>query len=93
MDVPCLTDRGADVRLPREPHPVDRPVLLISMIVCGGLGTLAASGWNGDAGRFQPIAAVLAVVLFACFLIMFAVFWVGWLMRGHELWREERRER
>ncbi|MBB5116177.1 hypothetical protein ACGF5H_13940 [Micromonospora chalcea] len=81
------------MRLPREPHPVDRPGLLISMIVCGGLGTLAASGWNGDAGRFQPIAAVLAVVLFACFLIMFAVFWVGWLMRGHELWREARRER
>ncbi|MGW3608261.1 hypothetical protein, partial [Micromonospora sp. NPDC005161] len=40
---------------------------------------------------FQPIAAVLAIVLFACFLILFAVFWVGWLMRGHELWRAERR--
>ncbi|MFG3713773.1 hypothetical protein [Micromonospora sp. NPDC047730] len=61
------------------------------MIVCAGLGVLAASGWNGDGGRFQPIAAVLAIVLFACFLILFAVFRVGWLMRGHELWREERR--
>ncbi|MDZ5447789.1 hypothetical protein U2F26_34670 [Micromonospora sp. 4G57] len=79
------------MRLPREPHPVDRPGLVVFMIVCAGLGALAAGGWNGDGGRFQPIAAVLAIVLFACFLILFAVFWVGWLMRGHELWREERR--
>ncbi|MGW9196230.1 hypothetical protein [Micromonospora chersina] len=79
------------MRLPRVPHPVDRPALVVSMIACAGLGTLAASGWNGDGGRFQPVAAVLAVVLFACFLILFAVFWVGWLMRGHEVWREERR--
>ncbi|MFG3697366.1 hypothetical protein ACGF5C_05515 [Micromonospora sp. NPDC047620] len=79
------------MRLPREPHPVDRPGPVLLMIVCAGLGTVAASGWNGDGGRIQPIAAVLAIVLFACFLILFAVFWVGWLMRGHELWREERR--
>ncbi|MFE9651662.1 hypothetical protein [Micromonospora sp. NPDC006431] len=59
------------------------------MIVFFGLGVVAASGWNGDAGRFQPIAAVLAIVLFACFLILFSVFWVGWLMWGHELWRKE----
>jgi hypothetical protein len=65
---------------------------MVSMIICAALGVLAVSGWNGDGGRFQPIAAVLAIVLFACFLILFAVFWAGWLMRGHELWREERQE-
>ncbi|MEU5942761.1 hypothetical protein ABZ807_27125 [Micromonospora sp. NPDC047548] len=81
-----------ELRLPRKPHPVDRPSLLIVMIICAALGVLAVSGWNGDGGRFQPIAAVLAIVLFACFLILFAVFWAGWLMRGHELWREERQE-
>ncbi|MCX4388683.1 hypothetical protein OG777_17320 [Micromonospora peucetia] len=77
------------MRLPREPHPIDRPVITVLMIIFFGLGAVAASGWNGDGGRFQPIAAVLAVVLFGCFLILFAIFWVGWLMRGHELWREE----
>jgi hypothetical protein len=29
----------------------------------------------------QPVAAVFAVVLFACFVILFGIFWVGWLSR------------
>ena len=78
--------------LPRQPHPVDRPDIPALMIVSFVLGLLAAMAWNGNGGRFQPVAAVLAVVFFACFLILFAIYWAGWLMRGHEVWREERRQ-
>lgn len=77
--------------LPRRPHPVDRRVFPVLMVVSFGLGVLMARGWNGDGGLFQPVAAVLAVVFFVCFLILFSIYWTGWLMREHEVWREERR--
>ena len=74
----------------RHPHPVDRPALPILMLAFVVLAALGASGWNGDGGRFQPWAAVMAVVSAASFVVLLAIYWTGWVVRGHMLWLEER---
>nr|BFE68940.1 hypothetical protein GCM10020092_022410 [Actinoplanes digitatis] len=60
------------------------------MIAFAVLAALGASGWNGDGGFFQPLAAVLAVVSAASFVVLLAIYWIGWVVRGHLLWLEER---
>jgi hypothetical protein len=33
-------------------------------------------------------ASILAGVMFACFLILFAVYWLAWMLRGHAVWHD-----
>jgi len=60
-------------------HPVDRPVLPPLMLLFLVLGVVAAF--------VVPPAALL---FFACFVVLFGLYWLGWLLREHELWREGR---
>ncbi|MFF0175689.1 hypothetical protein [Micromonospora profundi] len=36
------------------------------------------------------IASIVSVVFFACFLILFAIYWTGYLLKGHAIWQAER---
>ncbi|MEH0937318.1 hypothetical protein [Micromonospora psammae] len=64
-------------------HPSERPLLPGLMLL-----SLCLAGVSSTAG-----AGFAVVVFLAIFLVFFGVWWLGWLLRGHELWREERRRR
>jgi hypothetical protein len=69
-------------------HPVNRPVLaplMLVFLVAGG-----ALVMTHDTELELPLFDALAVVSFACFALLFGLFWLGWLLREHELWREQR---
>jgi len=69
-------------------HPVDRPVLPPLMLLCLLLG--AGCTLTRGTANAAPIIDAIAVVAFGCFLILFAVYWAGWLLREHTRWRDQR---
>ena len=71
-------------------HPVEEPTLPIYMGLLLAL-SFGAFYSNGTVG--MVFAAILSGALFACFLVLFAVYCCGYLLRGHALWQEERRQR
>ncbi|MBY8871652.1 hypothetical protein K7640_07315 [Micromonospora sp. PLK6-60] len=79
-------------RLPRVPHPADSPALPTYMLIFFvlGLAGFAAHGL-GDGREALIIAIIVSAVFFACFLILFAVYWTGYLLKGHAVWQAERR--
>ncbi|RZT80426.1 hypothetical protein EV382_3675 [Micromonospora violae] len=54
-----------------------------------GLVSFAAHGM-GDGGEALIIASIVSGVFFTCFLILFTVYWVGYLLKGHAIWLSER---
>lgn len=36
------------------------------------------------------LASIISGVFFACFLILFAIYWIGYLLKGHAIWLAER---
>jgi hypothetical protein len=71
-------------------HPVDRPVLQPLMLLCLVVG--AVSGIFYDTSHGSLLSGAVAILSFACFLVLFALYWLGWLLREHDLWREGRRQ-
>jgi ABC-type dipeptide/oligopeptide/nickel transport system permease subunit len=78
------------VKLSRHPHPVDRPALPILMLAFLVVTVFGAVVMSTDEGPFPAGAAVLAVGAGASFLILLAIYWTAWVVRGHVLWLEER---
>lgn len=76
----------------RVPHPSDSPALPVLMIVFFllGLGALSVHGLTDVGMNGIIVNRVVAGVFFACFLILFATYWVGWLLRGHAKWQDDR---
>lgn len=54
-----------------------------------GLAGFAAHGL-ADGREAIIIASMVSGVFFACFLILFAIYWTGYLLKGHAIWRAER---
>ncbi|MEU2613865.1 hypothetical protein ABZ570_20100 [Micromonospora sp. NPDC007271] len=77
--------------LSRVPHPADSPALPIYMVIFFvlGLAGFAAHGL-ADGAEALVIASLVSKVFFACFLILFAIYWIGYLLRGHAVWLAER---
>jgi hypothetical protein len=75
----------------RHPHPVDRPVLPFLMIAFVVIGAAAAANATGDDGSLRPAALILAIASVTSFVVLLGVYSTGWVLRGHELWRDERR--
>lgn len=61
--------------------------LLLSVLIWGAHGQGAGTGWTIFIGIYTGAAV-------ACFLILFAVYWVGWLLRVHNQWlADEQKDR
>ena len=69
-------------------HPADTRTLPGYMILFLLLGTVAVCS-NEALG--VVLASLVAGTLFACFLVLFAVYWLAWLLRGHAAWQDQRR--
>ncbi len=54
-----------------------------------GLAAFATHGL-ADGPEAIIIAGIVSKVFFACFLILFAVYWTGYLLKGHAVWQAER---
>ncbi|PZG22300.1 hypothetical protein C1I95_05625 [Micromonospora craterilacus] len=61
------------------------------MVIFFVLG-LAGFGTHGlaDGGEAIIIASIVSGVFFTCFLILFAIYWTGYLLKGHATWQAER---
>lgn len=70
------------------PHPAQTPTLPSYMTLFLFLGG-AALCLHEALG--VVVASVVGSVLFACFLVLFAVYWLGWMLRGHVQWQESNR--
>ena len=71
-------------------HPVDRPVLqpLMLLFAVLGAGFAILHGTAHESFLFDAVA----VVACACFVVLFGLYWLGWLLREHDLWREGRQQ-
>jgi len=86
-----------DPRAPwlRRVHPADSSTLPIYMVIFFVLGLVgfAAQGLAdglSDGREALVIASIVSGVFFTCFLILFAIYWTGYLLKGHALWQAER---
>jgi hypothetical protein len=55
-----------------------------------GLAVFAIHGL-ADGAEALVIASIVSGVFFTCFLILFAIYWTGYLLKGHAVWQAERR--
>jgi hypothetical protein len=69
------------------PHPVNRTVLQPLMALFLVAGVLLALLRDTEHGG--PLIDVLTVVSLACSVVLFGLYWLGWLLREHELWRRD----
>jgi hypothetical protein len=69
-------------------HPLP-PLMLLAFGV--GLVLTLLVGFAPFAGGYAPAVIAVAVVAFACFVVLFGLYWLGWLLREHERWRDSRR--
>ena len=70
------------------PHPVQTLTLASYMILFLFLGVTASFLREALGVVF---ASIVSGALFACFLILFGVYWLGWMLRGHVQWQESSR--
>lgn len=54
-----------------------------------GVFSFATYGLSDGEGALI-LASIISGVFFACFLILFAIYWVGYLLKGHASWLAER---
>ncbi|MFC8296914.1 hypothetical protein [Micromonospora orduensis] len=80
--------------LPRVSHPADSSTLPLYMVFFFllGLGGFAVYG-VADGGKALVLAIIVSVVFFTCFLILFTIYWLGYLLKGHASWQAEQRAR
>ncbi|MEV4654769.1 hypothetical protein [Micromonospora sp. NPDC049301] len=45
---------------------------------------------RADGGKALVFASIVSGVFFTCFLILFAIYWTGYLLKGHAIWQAER---
>ncbi|RAO00645.1 hypothetical protein GAR05_02103 [Micromonospora saelicesensis] len=61
---------------------------MVIFFVLGLLGFAAHGLVDGREGFV--LASIISGVFFACFLILFAIYWIGYLLKGHAIWQAER---
>jgi len=67
-------------------HPVEQPVFRSLMLASLFLAVaLLVCGANSN------FLTTLTVLFFAIFVVSFGLYWLAWVLREHELWREGRR--
>ncbi|MEV1075202.1 hypothetical protein [Micromonospora parva] len=83
-----------DPRVPwpsRASHPADSSTLPLYMVLFFVLGLIAfAAHGTGDGREALILASIVSGVFFACFLILFAIYWIGYLLKAHAVWQAER---
>ncbi|MER7331218.1 MULTISPECIES: hypothetical protein [unclassified Micromonospora] len=71
-------------------HPVEQPALrslmLTSLVLAAAL--LVCGAQPGASSRFLN---AITALFFAVFVVTFGLYWLAWVLREHELWREGRR--
>ncbi|MEU7971388.1 hypothetical protein AB0B48_05050 [Micromonospora sp. NPDC049089] len=76
---------------PRDSHPTDSSTLPLYMVLFFVLGVFSFAIYGLSDGEGALIlASIISGVFFACFLILFAIYWVGYLLKGHAIWQAER---
>ena len=71
-------------------HPASRPLIPVLMML-----SLVLSGiliFMDDVSAGFSLIDLASVVSIACFVVLFGVYWLAWVLREHELWRERRRQ-
>lgn len=77
--------------MPRAPHPADSSTLPLYMVIFFVLGLVSFTAHGlADSREGFVFASVVSGVFFACFLILFAIYWIGYLLKGHAIWQAER---
>ncbi|MEU2610232.1 hypothetical protein ABZ570_01385 [Micromonospora sp. NPDC007271] len=71
---------------PRK-HPVEQPVFRSLMLTSLFLGVVLLALNESPSSGFVSVAAL---VLLAVFVVSFGLYWLAWVLREHELWREGR---
>ncbi|MGK5674090.1 hypothetical protein ACSNOB_14750 [Micromonospora sp. URMC 106] len=72
-------------------HPVEQPVFRSLMLTSLFFGVVFVCAAQGVSNRsFLSGVTLLAVLFFAIFVISFGLYWLAWVLREHELWREGR---
>ncbi|HEX5595059.1 MAG TPA: hypothetical protein VFX61_03415 [Micromonosporaceae bacterium] len=73
---------------PRK-HPVEQPVFRSLMLTSLFLGVVLLALNEPPSNSFVSVAAL---VLLAVFVVSFGLYWLAWMLREHELWREGRQD-
>lgn len=60
---------------------------MVLFFVLGLVGFAAHGMADGREGLI--FASIVSGVFFACFLILFAIYWIGYLLKGHAIWQAE----
>ncbi|MFG3418196.1 hypothetical protein [Micromonospora sp. NPDC048063] len=72
-------------------HPVEQPVFRSLMLTSLLLGVVfVCAGQSVSDGSFLSGVMLLAALFFAIFVVSFGLYWLAWVLREHELWREGR---
>ncbi|MEV5211434.1 hypothetical protein AB0K35_28560 [Micromonospora sp. NPDC053740] len=77
--------------LPRASHPADGstlPLYMVFFFLLGLVGFMIYGLSDGEGALI--LASIISGVFFACFLILFAIYWIGYLLKGHAIWLAER---
>ncbi|MGC4863970.1 hypothetical protein ACLQ3B_00855 [Micromonospora sp. DT53] len=79
-------------RPPRASHPADSSTLQLYMVLFFLLGLFGFTIYGlSDGEGALVLASIISGLFFACFLILFAIYWIGYLLKGHAIWLAERR--
>ncbi|MER7439606.1 hypothetical protein [Micromonospora avicenniae] len=70
-------------------HPVEQPTFrsLMATSLFLGVVLLVCAARPGASSRFL---SVITMLFFAIFVVSFGLYWLAWVLREHELWREGR---
>ncbi|MFG2057839.1 hypothetical protein ACGFI9_27840 [Micromonospora sp. NPDC048930] len=72
-------------------HPVEQPVFRSLMLTSLFLGVVFVCAAQSSANRnFLYGVTLVAALFFAIFVVSFGLYWLAWVLREHELWREGR---
>jgi amino acid permease len=71
-------------------HPASRPLVPMLMLLLLVLGVVFVS--MDDLSTNFSLIDLASVLSIACFVVLFGVHWLAWLLREHELWRERRHQ-
>lgn len=73
-------------------HPAEQPAFRSMMLTSAFLGAVLLVCASQPSTSSSFLTAV-TILMFAIFLISFGLYWLAWMLREHEIWREGRRRR
>ncbi|WP_327034439.1 hypothetical protein [Micromonospora ureilytica] len=76
---------------PRASHPADSSTLPLYMVLFFLLGLVSFVIYGlSDGQGALVLASIISGMFFGCFMILFAIYWIGYLLKGHAIWQAER---